>query len=333
MTSQIITVLADHTQDVRAVSAYPGGGILTGSRDSTAKMYAPTDPKNPHSEFAEQRTFTGTKEFVSSVCYGKTKSGTVEIYAGCHDNNIYVYTVEDSKPIATLMKHTGPVSALAFRQCNDQDTLVSGGWDGVTVLWRDRIPEATLYGHVHGIWAVAFVARSFVLTGGADKTIRKWNLTEGNLMNVFEGHTDCVRGLAVINGSQFLSCSNDTTVILWSMMGDILQTFEGHTNYVYSICIVREPIKPDQEPPKTRPYTFVTVSEDKTVRIWSKDQGCMQTIPLQATTLWSVAALDSGNFAVGTSDGHTYVFTGPFGASQVKKPEDVSEPEKIQETN
>lgn len=329
MESQIITVLADHTQDVRAVSSYPGGGIITGSRDSSAKLYIPVDPKDPHGDFVEHRTFVSTKDFVSSVCYGRTISGEVEIYVGSHDKNIYVYTSQDTKPVATLTKHTGPVSALAYRQCNDQDTLVSGGWDSVTVIWRNRKPEVTLYGHINAVWAVAFVARSFVLTGGADKTIRKWNLAEGCLMNVFEGHTDCVRGLAVINGQEFLSCSNDTTIILWSMSGDILKTFTGNKEYVYSICIVREPLNPDQEPPKSRPYTFVTVGEDKHVRIWSRELGCLQEIPLQARSLWSVAALDNGNFAVGTSDGHTYVFTGIYGPPD--KPEKSVKSEKLEE--
>ena len=53
----------------------------------------------------------------------------------------------------------------------------------------------------------------------------------------------------------------------------------------------------------------MTVSEDKTVRLWDKDLGCLQKVPLQATTLWSVAALDNGNFVVGASTGHAYVFS------------------------
>jgi len=305
----ILQVIPCHKEDVRQVRPYPNGGLLTASRDRTAKLYQPDDNKNHQSELSESQNFTGPSSFVSSICYGKTQAGVTEIYVGSHDANVYVYTLMESKPITTLARHSGPVSALAFRICSDRDTLVSGGWDSTTIIWRNKIPELTLMGHVHAVWSVAFVARSHVLTGGADKTIRKWELTEGRLINIFEGHKDCVRGLAVINGHQFLSCSNDATIIMWTTDGEILKTFEGHDNFIFDICIVREPLKPDADAPKNRPYKFVSVSEDKTVRVWDKDLGCIQKISLQATTLWSVAALDNGNFVVGTSDGHAYVFS------------------------
>lgn len=306
----ILQVIQGHKEDVRAVHSYPEGGCLTASRDQTSKLYLPANKTNVQSELNEVQNFIGPTAFVSAICCGKTKSGDYEIYVGCHDMNIFVYTLIESKPIATMARHSGPVCSLAFRVCDDKDVLVSGSWDSTAVIWRDRIAEVTLIGHLHAVWDVAFVARSFILTAGADKTIRKWSVTDGTLLNIFEGHTDCVRGLAVINGQQFLSCSNDATVLLWSMAdGNILQRFEGHENFIYDICIIREPLKPGIEPPKNRPYKFVSVSEDKTVRIWDKDSGCLQKIPLQSTTLWSVAALDNGNFVVGTSDGLTYVFS------------------------
>ena len=305
----ILQVISCHTEDVRAVNSYPNGGVLTASRDKTAKLYQPEDKTNIHCELSEVQNFLGSTSFASAICCGKTKAGEYEIYVGSHDTNIFVYTLMESKPIATLARHSDPVCSLAFRVCNDQDILVSGSWDSTAVIWQNRKPEITLVGHLHAVWAVAFVARSFILTGGADKTIRKWSITDGTLLNVFSGHTDCVRGLTVINGQQFLSCSNDALVIMWSMEGDILNKFEGHENFIYDVCVVREPLKPGTEPPKNRPYKIVSVSEDKTVRIWDKDSTCLQKIPLQATTLWSVAALDNGNFVVGTSDGHAYVFS------------------------
>ena len=46
--------------------------------------------------------------------------------------------------------------------------------------------------------------------GSADKTIRLWRA--GTCERTFVGHDDCVRGLAVISNSEFLSCSNDRSV-------------------------------------------------------------------------------------------------------------------------
>lgn len=311
----ILQVIPCHKEDVRAVSSYPKGGVLTASRDNLSKLFLPHDSNDPHCELSEVQNFIGPTGYASAVCYGRSKSDQLEIFVGSHDMNIFIYTLHEGKPIATLARHSGQVSALAFRVCNDQDVLVSGSWDGTAIVWKDRIPELTLIGHLHAVWSVAFVARSFILTGGADKTIRKWDVGDGRVLDVFEGHQDCVRGLAVINGQQFLSCSNDATIIMWTMSGEILKTFQGHDNFIYDVAIVREPLKPNVEVPKNRPYKFVTVSEDRTVRVWDKDAGCLQKIPLQATTLWSVAAIDNGNFAVGTSDGHVYIFSNVLPAS------------------
>lgn len=304
----ILQVLTGHEADVRAVSSYPDGGVLSASRDKVTKLFKPADKTNPHCELEEVQNFIGPTGVAAAVCCGKTKSGDYEIYVASHDTNIFVYNILESKPLTTLARHSSEVCTLAFRVCNEQDILVSGSWDQTAIIWINREPSVTLYGHIHAVWDVAFVARSFILTAGADKTIRKWSIPDGQLLSIFEGHTDCVRGLAVINGQQFLSCSNDATIIMWSINGDILNKFEGHENFIYSLCIIRQPLRPGEDPPKNRPYKIVSVSEDKTVRVWDKDSGCLQKVPIQASTLWSVAALDNGNFAVGTSDGFVYVF-------------------------
>lgn len=113
------------------------------------------------------------------------------------------------------------------------------------------------------------------------------------------------------------------------MDGEVVKTFEGHENFIYDICVVREPLKPGAEVPKNRPYKIISVSEDKTVRVWDKDAGCLQKIPLQATTLWSVVALDNGNFVVGTSCGHAYVFSNVL-PSQTDDKEPIGESSSTQ---
>lgn len=135
---------------------------------------------------------------------------------------------------------------------------------------------------------------------------------EFGVLQVLLSHKQDVRIVRPYPNGSLLTGSRDLTAKLYQSDesdGDILKTFNGHENQIYDICIVREPIEPNVEPPKNRPYKFVTVSEDGTARVWDKDIGCVQTIPIKASTLWSVAGLDNGNFVVGTSDGHAYVYT------------------------
>ena len=46
----------------------------------------------------------------------------------------------------------------------------------------------------------------FVLAS-ADKTIKMWKA--GSCVKTFTGHTDCVRSLAVLTTTEFISSSND----------------------------------------------------------------------------------------------------------------------------
>lgn len=51
------------------------------------------------------------------------------------------------------------------------------------------------------------------------------------------GHEDCVRGLAVISNTEFLSCSNDKSVRRWQVTGECIQVYYSHTNYIYSLAV------------------------------------------------------------------------------------------------
>jgi len=102
------------------------------------------------------------------------------------------------------------------------------------------------------------------------------------------GHSDCVRSLAVINGVEFLSCSNDYTIKRWNLNSPrSVQTYEGHTSFVYSVSIISA-------------QQFASVSEDRSVRVWSINQSeSLQTIRLPATTVWSVCSLTNGDLVAG----------------------------------
>lgn len=51
------------------------------------------------------------------------------------------------------------------------------------------------------------------------------------------GHEDCVRGLAILSETQFLSCANDASIRRWQITGECLEVYYGHTNYIYSISV------------------------------------------------------------------------------------------------
>lgn len=92
------------------------------------------------------------------------------------------------------------------------------------------------------------------------------------------GHEDCIRGLAVLNNQEFISCSNDASLRRWSVSGDCLQVYYGHENFIYSVAVL-----PNGQ-------DFISGGEDRTMRVW-RDGKCVQTIAHPAQSVWAVCVL------------------------------------------
>lgn len=66
------------------------------------------------------------------------KDGSMELYAGCGDNNVYVFDLENQKLKCTLSGHTNYVHCLAL--CSEEKGGIcwSGGEDGSVLAWDLR---------------------------------------------------------------------------------------------------------------------------------------------------------------------------------------------------
>ncbi|XP_071118768.1 phospholipase A-2-activating protein-like [Haliotis cracherodii] len=285
--------IVGHQKDVRAVAStiFPEGGIVSGSRDVTSRIWVPNE-HNP--SFTEGHVMSGHSNFVASVCVVPPDDTYPNglIITGSNDNTILAFTLESPQPVFKLTGHTGTVCAVASGKFG---FLLSGSWDKTAKVWLKQKCVMTLEGHEAAVWAVAVISEhGMMLTGSADKSIKLWKA--GKCEKTFHGHEDCVRGLAVMTGGEFLSCSNDATVKRWLLTGDCVATYYGHANYVYSVALL-----PNGQ-------DFVTSSEDRTVKVWRGPESA-QTIPHPTQSVWSVCTLPNGDIVTGASDGIIRVFT------------------------
>ena len=101
------------------------------------------------------------------------------LLSGGDDELVRVYSLKSFRQIGELSRHTGTVTALAF--CGSKHAA-SAAADGAIVLWRlaDWACVHVLGGHDAVIPSLsAHSSGRLLLSVGADRTLRLWDLTEG----------------------------------------------------------------------------------------------------------------------------------------------------------
>jgi serine/threonine protein kinase/WD40 repeat protein len=197
----------------------------------------------------------------------------------------------------------------------------------------------SLEGHTYGVTSVALSVDSrLALSGGGDKTLRLWDVSDGRCLRTFEGHTEVVNSVALsADGRLALSGGGDKTLRLWDVSdGRCLRTFEGHTEVVNSVALSADgQLALSGGGDKTLRLwdvsdgrclrTFeghtevvnsvalsadgrlaLSVGGDKTLRLWDMSEGrCLLTLEGHTDRVWSVALSADGRFAVSGSGDRT----------------------------
>ena len=234
---------------------------------------------------------------ILSAGYDRTMSGQTVVKPVI---NIW----EGGAIVGVLEGHTLTVCGLSLTPSGQ---LVSVSWDKTARVWdlSTRQCTAVLTGHEQAVWGVLCLDDGAILTASADKTIKRWR--DGACEYTFQGHTDCVRALALVPGIGFLSTGNDGVIILWDMAGAQLLKLQGHESFVYSLALL-----PTGE--------IVSGGEDKMCKVW-RDGKCVASIA-HAGSVWGVAALPDGDIATACSDCVARVFT--------RQSERFADPETLQ---
>lgn len=151
--------------------------------------------------------------------------------------------------------------------------------------------------HLNSVWSVAISPDGQALASGSlDKTIKLWNLGDGELLRTFSGHSDAVRTVTIDSSGQILaSGSVDRTVKIWNLQtGELLRTLSGHSDPVWSVAI-----SPDGQ-------TLVSGSYDSTIKIWNLQDGeLLHSLSDHSDSIWSVAISPDGQTLVSGSKDKT----------------------------
>ncbi|XP_047940347.1 protein JINGUBANG-like [Salvia hispanica] len=157
------------------------------------------------------------------------------VYTGSADGQIKVWRAasdgRNRRLSATLSKHKSSVNALAVRP--DGAGLVSGGGDGVILVWErrdmDLLVACCLKGHKGAVLSLACVG-DLVISGSSDGRVRIWKYGKGFgyrgcCVAVMEGHCKPVKSVVVVEdegldgqGFSVISGSIDGEIRVWRVV-------------------------------------------------------------------------------------------------------------------
>ena len=136
------------------------------------------------------------------------------------------------------------------------------------------------------IFTVSLFPRSaradMLITAGADKKVKLWNLPDGTLIKSIDAHDGAVNALAVSpDGKTLVTGGDDKTVKLWNLPGGALRkSFVAHDGPVLSVAYLSDGSK------------LITGGADKKVKVWSADGSkLLTTIPTDDRILSVFSAL------------------------------------------
>jgi M6 family metalloprotease-like protein len=134
------------------------------------------------------------------------------------------------------------------------------------------------------------------LSGGADGTLRLWNLRTGKELKRLKGHTGRVSTVAFHpDGRHGLSGGEDSQLLLWSLPnGKKVRSFKGHSEAVCAAAF-----SPNGK-------TMVSGSRDRTIRVWDVTTGKeLNRLKGHAGGILAVAFSPNGNLLASASEDKT----------------------------
>jgi WD40 repeat protein len=255
--------LPDNTGEVDPLEAQSSpANAVAFSRDGRRALFASADKSVRLWDVEtnrEVRRFIGHTASVWCVAFAPDGK---QALSGGADRTVRLWDVETGQELRRFEGHDALVSNVVFSP--DGRRLLSSGFDHAVILWEAETGrELRRIESLQHVSALAFALdgkQSFV---AADAVVHLLDLTTGQEVRTFEGHSAPVACLAVsTDGGWLLSGSDDHSVRLWDVTsGRVVRSFLGHDNAVRCVAF-----SPDGK-------QAVSGGADQTLRLWDVATG------------------------------------------------------------
>eukprot|EP00871_Galdieria_phlegrea_P005398 jgi/Galph1/585/GphlegSOOS_G5412.1 len=282
------TELRGHESEVRAVLVVSDDILVTGSRDCTLKWWERSEQVNKI-VWQLKNSVHLNNSFISCLALLFGDGSCPLVASGAGDGNICLWNGLHGERVTQVKGHENNVCHIAV---GSNHNFVSCSWDHTSVLWRWMEQE-------NGIE----IQQVQILKGHQAAV---WNET-GECLQTLQGHSDVVRGLCKEgNDESIISISNDGYAIRWKPSEKMV---EGH-------CL---PFERDNEIFLSNHFLycltylpsldlFACGGEEGSVKIFSFESGCLQTIS-HPSTVWALSSFPNEDLVTGCMDAVCRIFT------------------------
>ncbi|KAK4940954.1 hypothetical protein LTR10_018998 [Elasticomyces elasticus] len=206
-----------------------------------------------------------------------------------HFRHKYMIEAAWRKGGQSIVKHITPdQSVVTSLHLTDKYIVVAMDNAKIHVFNTMGEHQKTLKGHVMGVWAMV-PWDDILVSGGCDRDVRVWDMSNGKSIHTLRGHTSTVRCLKMSDANTAISGSRDTTLRIWDLTtGMCKNILVGHQASVRCLAIHGDLV--------------VSGSYDTTARIWSISEGrCLRTLTGHFSQIYAIA-FDGHRIATGSLD-------------------------------
>jgi WD40 repeat protein len=236
-TGQLQTTFNQHKSSIIDVDLSKDGSIAVSvSGDGEAKVW---DTRTG----AERATLTSqTGKIIKAKLASESSHQIALIVTAESSGVISLWHLGETEPVASFRRHQSEITELSLTV--DGEYSISGDTYGDIVIGdlSGRKVQSVCQGHTEKINAIAVSPiGNIAATASDDRTIRVWNIPNGECLHILEGHEDSVADLEIsADGSKALSCSRDGTLRLWDLInGKELQRLEKEGHSANQVALVK----------------------------------------------------------------------------------------------
>jgi tRNA A-37 threonylcarbamoyl transferase component Bud32 len=259
-----------------AVAVTPEGPILvTAGDDSRLRLWNPTT-------LQEVKTFLADLGAVEQlvIAPGGKRAATCAIRLTTEEMGVQLWDLATGTEQRRLRGPADNIRCVAISP--DSKAIAAGADDSMIWLWTSDAsgPKTVcMKGHKGPVTGVVFVAADSLLTAGADGTVRQWDLKTGKAKGVIPVGVGAI--VALTFGGKRVAVAGDS-LALRLPTGQFIK-LEGHDGPVLCCAL------------SANGRLLVSGGADKTVRVWSTEEGTMvATYPGHTAAVRAVAFDPSG---------------------------------------